>query len=256
MLSRVLAAVSALSLFSPLLFGVAVKSPSPKRESKEFRRVSTLSGGTIKGVVKFEGKPLRPRLIRMGQDKNCEVIHKNKPIVSEEFVLNKNGTLKWVLVYVKSGVRGDFEPPKEPAVLDQQGCIYKPRVFGVMVGQPVEIRNSDPTFHNVHFVSKNNGGFNIGQPRKGLKTVKTFSKPELPGTAFFKCDVHPWMRAWVGIFDHPFFDVTGDDGSFTISGLPAGTYEVEAWHEKLGTKRAKVTVKEGETVTLNFVFKR
>lgn len=125
-----------------------------------------------------------------------------------------------------------------------------------MVGQPLEIRNSDPTFHNVHFVSRNNGGFNIGQPRKGLKTVRTFSKPELPGTAFFKCDVHPWMRAWVGIFDHPFFDVTGDDGSFTISGLPPGTYELEAWHEKLGTRTAKVTLKAGETVTVNFTFKR
>ncbi len=232
------------------------KRLTPKSDSPRLRRVSGSGGGTIKGVVKFEGQPLKPRLIRMKQDKNCEAIHKGKPILSEEFVLNKNGTLKWVLVYVKSGLSGNFEPPKEPAILDQQGCVYRPRVFGIMVGQPLEIRNSDPTFHNVHFVSKNNGGFNIGQPRKGLKTVRTFSKPELPGTAFFKCDVHPWMRAWVGIFDHPFFDVTGDDGSFTISGLPPGTYELEAWHEKLGTRTAKVTLKAGETVTVNFTFKR
>lgn len=232
------------------------KRLTPKSDSPRLRRVSGSGGGTIKGVVKFEGQPLKPRLIRMKQDKNCEAIHKGKPIASEEFVLNRNGTLKWVLVYVKSGASGNFETPKEAVVLDQQGCVYRPRVFGIMVGQPLEIRNSDPTFHNVHFVSRNNGGFNIGQPRKGLKTVRTFSKPELPGTAFFKCDVHPWMRAWVGIFDHPFFDVTGDEGSFVISGLPPGTYELEAWHEKLGTRTAKVTLKAGETVTVNFTFKR
>ncbi len=228
-------------------------------ESQRARKVLASAGATIKGIVKFEGTVPKPRLIRMKQDRNCEGIHKGKPIVSEEFVVNKNGTLKWVLVYVKSkldGRFGSFEPPKEPAVLDQQGCIYRPRVFGVMVGQPVEIRNSDPTFHNVHFVSKNNGGFNFGQPRKGLKSVRVFKTLELPGTAYFKCDVHPWMRAWVGIFDHPFFAVTGDDGAFTISGLPSGIYEIEAWHEKLGTKTVKVDLKPGETVTVTFTFKR
>lgn len=252
MLSRICIAIA---ILIALAIAIEVSKGEKHSGGQKLKQVSFSSGGTVKGVVKFEGQPPKPRLIRMKQDKNCEAIHKGKPILSEDFVLNKNGTLKWVLVYVKSGISGNFELPKEPAILDQQGCIYKPRVFGVMVGQPVEIRNSDPTFHNVHFVSKNNGGFNIGQPRKGLKTTKTFSKPELPGTAFFKCDVHPWMRAWIGIFEHPFFDVTGDDGSFTISGLPAGTYEVEAWHEKLGTQKAKVTLKAGETVTVNFLFK-
>ena len=236
--------------------GLGESSSSLGSEILRLKRVSSLVSGTIKGIVKFEGQSFKPRLIRMKQDKNCEAIHKGKPIASEEFALNGNGTLKWVLVYVKSGASGNFETPKEAVVLDQQGCVYRPRVFGIMVDQPLEIRNSDPTFHNVHFVGRNNGGFNIGQPRKGLKTVRTFSKPELPGTAFFKCDVHPWMRAWVGIFDHPFFDVTGDEGSFVISGLPPGTYELEAWHEKLGTRTAKVTLKAGETVTVNFTFKR
>lgn len=259
MVRRVWLAIAIMAvIFCALVLGVSAGKDRLTSNSKSLnlRRVSVAGAGTIKGFVKFEGQPLKPRLIRMKQDKNCEAIHKGKPIASEEFVLNKNGTLKWVLVYVKSGISGKFDIPKEPAVLDQKGCVYQPRVFGIMVGQPVEIRNSDPTFHNVHFVSRNNGSFNIGQPRKGLKTTRTFSKPELPGTAFFKCDVHPWMRAWVGIFDHPFFDVTGDDGSFTISGLSPGTYEIEAWHEKLGTRVAKVTLKSGETVTVNFTFKR
>ena len=238
-------------------FAIAIKLYAQDSAVKRLKKVSTAQGtGTIKGVVKFEGTPLKPRLIRMSQDRNCEAIHKGKPVVAEDFVLNKNGTLKWVLVYVKSEVKGDFEIPSKPAVLDQQGCVYRPRVIGIMVGQPLEIRNSDSLFHNVHFVSKKNGQFNFSQPRKGMKSVRVFKNPELPGTAYFKCDIHPWMRAWVGIFDHPFFAVTGDDGSFTISGLPEGTYEIEAWHEKLGTKSAKVSVKSGETVTVNFVFKR
>jgi len=238
-------------------FALAIKLYAQDSATKRLRKVSTAQGtGTIKGVVRFEGTPLKPRLIRMTQDRNCEAIHKGKPVVAEDFVLNKNGTLKWVLVYVKSEVKGDFEPLSKPAVLDQQGCVYRPRVIGIMVGQPLEIRNSDPLFHNVHFVSKRNGQFNFSQPRKGMKSVRVFKNPELPGTAYFKCDIHPWMRAWVGIFDHPFFAVTGDDGSFTISGLPEGTYEIEAWHEKLGSKSAKVSIKSGETVTVNFVFKR
>ncbi|MCS3918367.1 carboxypeptidase regulatory-like domain-containing protein [Fervidibacter sacchari] len=238
-------------------FALAIKLCAQDSAAKRLRKVSTAQGtGTIKGVVRFEGTPLKPRLIRMTQDRNCEAIHKGKPVASEEFVLNKNGTLKWVLVYVKSEVKVDFEPPSKPAVLDQQGCVYRPRVIGIMVGQPLEIHNSDPLFHNVHFVSKRNGQFNFSQPRKGMKSVRVFKNPELPGTAYFKCDIHPWMRAWVGIFDHPFFAVTGDDGSFTISGLPEGTYEIEAWHEKLGTKSVKVSVKSGTTVTVNFVFKR
>lgn len=257
MLGRILAvAVTSIALWLVLGFAPNVGS---NFESQRVRKVSASEGATIKGIVKFEGTAPKPRLIRMKQDRNCEAIHKGKPIVSEEFVVNKNGTLKWVLVYVKAKLDGKFgpsEPPKEAVVLDQQGCVYRPRVFGVMVGQPVEIRNSDPTFHNVHFISKNNGSFNIGQPRKGLKSLRVFKNPELPGTAYFKCDVHPWMRAWVGIFDHPFFAVTGDDGAFTISGLPYGTYEVEAWHEKLGTKTVKVDLKPEETVTVTFTFKR
>ncbi|MEZ8218464.1 Carboxypeptidase regulatory-like domain-containing protein [Candidatus Fervidibacteria bacterium JGI MDM2 SSWTFF-3-K9] len=238
-------------------FALAIKLYAQDSAAKRLRKVSTAQGtGTIKGVVRFEGTPLKPRLIRMTQDRNCEAIHKGKPVASEEFVLNKNGTLKWVLVYVKSEVKVDFEPPSKPAVLDQQGCVYRPRVIGIMVGQPLEIHNSDPLFHNVHFVSKRNGQFNFSQPRKGMKSVRVFKNPELPGTAYFKCDIHPWMRAWVGIFDHPFFAVTGDDGSFTISGLPEGTYEIEAWHEKLGTKSVKVSVKSRTTVTVNFAFKR
>ncbi len=211
---------------------------------------------TIKGIVKFEGKPLKTRDISMKQDKNCDALHKGKPVPSEEFVLNKNGTLKWVLVYVKRAPKGNYKPPATPVVLDQNGCHYVPHVFGIMVGQTLEIRNSDGFLHNVHFVGKKNPQFNQAQPTKAVVFRKTFKFPELPPDSYFKCDVHPWMKAWVGIFDHPFFAVTGDDGSFTIRGLPPGTYEIEAWHERLGRQSQKVTVKAGETKQITFVFKR
>ncbi|MCS7223789.1 MAG: carboxypeptidase regulatory-like domain-containing protein [Armatimonadetes bacterium] len=211
--------------------------------------------GTIKGKVVFQGTPLKPRMISMKQDKKCDALHKGKPVTGDDFVLNPNGTLQWVLVYVKSGAKGGKAPSK-PVVLTQHECIYRPHVFGIMVGQPLEIRNDDPLLHNVHFVSKKNGTFNLGQPVKGMKTQKVFRSPELPPSSYFKCDVHPWMRAYVGIFDHPYFAVTDSKGTFTISGLPAGTYEIEAWHEKLGTQSQKVTLKAGETKDITFVFKR
>lgn len=211
---------------------------------------------TIKGKVIFEGTALKTRPITMKQDKKCDALYKGKPVASEEFVLNKNGTLKWVLVYVKSGAKGKFSPPNKPVVLDQKGCIYRPHVFGIMVGQKLEIVNTDGFLHNIHFVSKKNKEFNQAQPSKAVKITKTFTSPELPPSCYFKCDVHPWMRSYVGIFDHPFFSVTGDDGTFAIKGLPAGTYEVEAWHEKLGTQKQTVTVKAGETKEITFTFKR
>ncbi len=236
------------------LFGVALLSAQPNRQVP-VGKVSTGIGGTITGKVFFQGTPIKTRPISMRQDRNCEAAHKDKTVYSQEFVLNKNGTLKWVLVHVK-GVKGQFEPPKTPAVLDQVGCFYKPRVIGVMVGQVLEIRNSDGFMHNVHFVSKKNPGFNLAQPTSAMVIRRTFQNPELPPDSYMKCDVHPWMVAWVGIFDHPFFAVTGDDGSFTIKGVPAGTYEVEAWHERLGRQIQKVTVKEGTIVTVNFTFKK
>ncbi len=216
----------------------------------------TLFGqSTIKGKVVFQGTPLKPRMISMKQDKKCDAVHKGKPVAGEDFVLNPNGTLRWVLVYVKSGAKPG-KAPSRPVVLDQHDCIYRPHVFGIMVGQPLEIRNSDPLLHNIHFVSKKNGTFNIGQPVKGMKATKVFRAPELPPSSFFKCDVHPWMKSWVGIFDHPYFAVTDGNGTFTISGLPAGSYEIEAWHERLGTQSQKVTVKAGETKEITFTFKR
>ena len=121
------------------------------------------------------------------------------------------------------------------------------------VGQPLVILNSDPTLHNIHAMPKGNTEFNTGQPIQGMKTMHTFDKPEV--MVPFKCDVHGWMNAYVGVLDHPYFAVTGPDGSFTLKGLPPGTYTIEAWHEKLGTQTTQVTLGAKETKDANFTFK-
>lgn len=209
---------------------------------------------TIKGVVKFKGEAPKPRLISMKADKQCDAIHGGKPVTAEDFVVNQNGTLKWVFVYVKEGVKGKYNPPAQPVVLDQQGCWYHPHVFGIMVGQKLEIRNSDPLLHNIHSVPKKNKPFNIGQPTKGMKNEFVFTTPEV--MIPIKCDVHPWMSGYAGVLDHPFYSVTNDKGEFEIKNLPPGTYTIEAWHEKLGTQTQTVTVKAGETKTIEFTFER
>jgi plastocyanin len=161
--------------------------------------------------------------------------------------------LQNAFVYVKDGL-GDrkFSPPQTPVVLDQKGCKYMPHVFGVQVGQTVTIVNSDPTLHNVHAVPKANSEFNFGQAVKGMKTNRVFDKPEV--MVPFRCDVHGWMAAYGGVLSHPYFAVSNADGSFEIKGLPAGTYTVEVWHERLGTQTTTVTVdgKSGAKASVAF----
>ncbi|MBI4428039.1 MAG: carboxypeptidase regulatory-like domain-containing protein [Ignavibacteriales bacterium] len=208
--------------------------------------------GDVTGKVSFEGKPAAPARLRMDADKFCAMAHK-APVLSEELVVNKNGTLKNVLIYVKDGIGGKkFDTPKTPVVFDQKGCIYKPHVLGVMAGQELQVKNSDNTLHNVHALPKVNQGFNQGQPVPGTMK-KNFPKPEAPFKV--KCEVHSWMGAYIGVFSHPFYSVTGDDGSFVIKDLPAGEYTVEAWHEKYGTQTMKVKVDATGKATVNFSYK-
>ena len=213
--------------------------------------VTSALAGDVTGKIAFKGKAPEMARIRMDADRYCRSAHRTA-VTSEEVVVNKNGTLKNVLVYVKEGLAGKkFEAPAKTAIFDQLGCMYDPHVFAVQVGQKVEILNSDNTLHNVHTLSTKNQAFNAGQPIKGAKLFKTFDKPEL---FHVKCDVHSWMSAYFGVFDNPYFAVTGDDGTFTIKGLPAGEYTVEAWHEKYGTQTMKVTVGASGSKTADFSF--
>jgi plastocyanin len=205
---------------------------------------------TVTGTVRYEGKIPRLKKLDMRTDPGCVAKHKAPP-QSRILVLGEGNTIGNIFVRVKDGLADqDFPVPSEPEVLDQKDCFFLPRVSGVMVGQDFKILNSDGLMHNVHSFSELNTPFNFAMPASLTETVVKFEAEE--GMFKIKCDVHPWMGAFVTVMTHPFYDTTDADGKFTISGLPAGTYEIEVWHEKLGTKSAEVTVGADETGSVDF----
>ncbi len=213
---------------------------------------SVAHAGTATGKVSFEDKVPNLKPIRMDADPSCASKH-SSPVAPEILVVGSDKGLGNVFVQVKNPPAGDHKAPSEPVVIDQNGCLYIPHVAGVMVGQPIQFRNSDGVLHNVHGLPKVNREFNIGMPPTLKKRDQVFNKPEplFP----VKCDVHPWMRSYVAVMTHPYFSVTGKDGKFNIENLPAGTYELEAWHEKLGSRTATVTVGASGTGSADFSFK-
>lgn len=206
---------------------------------------------TVSGKVAFTGTAPARELIKMEADAFCKAAH-SEPVSTQDVVINSNGTLEWVLVYVKEGVSRSYPPPTDPVTLDQHGCQYRPHIFGIQAGQPLRILNSDGTLHNIHALPKINAEFNIGQPFQNMETMKKFDKPEVP--LRFKCDVHKWMGAYCGVFNHPFFAVTNEQGTYEIKNLPPGNYVIEAWQEKYGAQTQNVTVSGSETKTLDFSF--
>ena len=238
------------SLGLMVLMGVAAGNKPQEVMAVKTAEAAPSGGATLTGSVSVTGNVPAPAKIKMAADPACAQAHPDA-VMSREIVAN-GGKLQYVLVYVKEGAAGTFPPPAESVVLNQTGCMYEPHVFGIQVGQKLEIVNNDSTLHNVNCQPKTNKKFNIAQPTKGMKSAKTFDQPEAPIS--FKCNVHPWMAAYGGAFNHPFFAVSGADGSFSIKGLPAGTYTLEAWHEKLGVQTQKVTVGDGESKEISFSF--
>jgi plastocyanin len=212
-----------------------------------------LAASSITGTIIFDGKAPTLKPLTMDADPVCAKKH-SAPVPSEMLVLGTGNTMGNVMVWVSKGVPAGktWPAPTTPAVLDQNGCQYKPHVMGLMVGQPYRILNSDGILHNIHTLPKINKGFNKPMPATLKETTTTFDKAE----AIFpiKCDVHPWMQAYVGVFTHPFYSVTTTNGKYTISGLDPGTYEITAWHERLGTQTATVTVGASGTKTQDFKF--
>jgi plastocyanin len=201
---------------------------------------------TVKGTVKLAGKPPEMRSLNRAGDPFCA----RTPMKDEEVLVGPDGALANVLVRITKGLSGNYEAPMTNATLDQNQCMYRPRVQGMMAGQSLLITNSDQTLHNVH-------GY------KGPSTL--FNQAEIPGLPpiakkfntsgdilKFKCDVHPWMTAYVAVQSNPFFAVTGADGTFSIPKVPAGKYTIEAWHERYGTKTSEITVEAGAPAEVSF----
>ena len=214
---------------------------------------AALAASSVTGTVTFDGKVPTLKPLAMDADPACAKMHP-KPVPSEMLVLGSGNSMGNILVWVSKGLPAGktWPAPKTPVVLDQKGCVYVPHVMGIMVGQAYRILNSDGILHNVHALPKVNRGFNRPMPATVKESTATFDKAE--PVFQIKCDVHPWMTAYVGVFTHPFFSTTGRDGKFTLSGLDPGTYEITAWHERLGTQTATVTVAADETKTQDFKF--
>ena len=211
--------------------------------------------GTARIAVKIvlAGPPPPPARLPMSADPYCLQAHQGKPVMSQTVEVGADGALKNVLVSIAGGLAGAYPAPTSPAVFDQSGCLFSPHVLGVMQGQPVQIVNSDATLHNIHVLPLTNAGFNIGEPVQGMKQNRVFTKAEPP--FHVKCDVHPWMSAYIAVFTHPFFGVSNEQGQTELQNLPAGTFQIEAWHEKYGSLKQSVVVSAGETKQVVFTFK-
>ena len=217
--------------------------------------------GTITGAIAFTGTPPAPTKIATDADPACG--QKNPNLATEATVV-KDGKLANVLVYIKEGTLADgtkigdwsFDTPGEALTLNQDGCHYKPHVSAVMVNQKLNITNSDPTQHNIHFTPKNNPDWNQSQPNGAAPLSHSFARSEI--LVPVKCNQHPWMKAYVAVLKHPFAAVSAEDGSFTIKGVPPGTYTVVAWHEGGATgtesKPMQVTVAANGSAKADFSF--
>ena len=206
----------------------------------------------IRGVVKFVGTVPAPKPIVMAADPSCAKQH-SSPAFSQEVMTDSKGDLQNVVVFVSEGLGNrTFDPPKQPVVFEQKGCMYMPHVLAVWANQPLRVVNDDPTSHNIHPTPANNREWNKAEP-PGSSVDESFAREEVAIPV--KCNVHPWMRGYIAVFKHPYFSVTGGNGSFNLRGLTPGTYTIKAWHEKLGTSTQTITIGASETKEVDFVFK-
>jgi plastocyanin len=215
--------------------------------------VDPATAGSISGAVTLNGAPPALKPIDMSASPAC-VQANPSPVVPPIVVTGDKGALANVVVYVKDAPGNyRYDTPADTVVLQQRNCMYEPHVVALMTGQPFEVQNNDPTMHNVHPMPKHNRQWSTSQPTGSAALKETFTRPEFAMQVL--CNVHPWMRSTVFVFDHPYFAVTPKTGGFELKNLPPGTYTVEAWHESLGTQDQAVTISPHESKSISFMFK-
>lgn len=218
--------------------GTDTTTEAPVEPEAEVAAAPTGPTGSLTGSALYvNGDP--DTVISMDADPACVGMH-TEDVHTESVVTGAEGQLANVFVYVKDGLTGSYPAPTDKKLLDQKGCQYSPHVSGIQVDQTLVIRNSDATLHNIHALPEKNREFNQGQPVQGMESERTFDQVEV--MVPFKCDVHPWMNSYLAVLDHPFYAVTGEDGTFSIEGLPVGEYTIEAWHEEFGPQTQTVTI--------------
>ena len=239
---RALAPLGVFALALAVSAGAAFAAPRPQ----------SADTGQIAGTIYFQGKKPVLHVINMGKDSVCASLH-SAPVYSQDGQVNANGTLPNAFIFVKqSSATLPSAPPRAPSTLTQKGCEYAPHVVGVMVGQPFEVINLDPTTHNIHVMPKRNREWNVSQQPGSPSVVRRFTAPEVMIPA--RCNVHPWMKAYIGVVSNPFYAVTGAKGGYTLKNLPPGDYTIEVWTSDFGVQERHVVVTAGKTSTQNFTF--
>jgi len=214
----------------------ATQPPAPT-----YFKVDTATAGTVTGTIKYEGPKAKPKVIDMSSDPACAKAHKGGKVLDESLLVDKNGDLANAFVYISKGLEGKaFAPPTDSVKIDQNGCWFRPRVLGLQTGQTLDIVNSDPVTHNIHPMPHDNREWNHSQGPGDPPMHRKFINAEVMIPV--KCNIHDWMHAFIGVLDHPYFAVTGDDGTFKLPNLPPGTYTVTAWHENMDPVETTVTI--------------
>ena len=215
--------------------------------------VDPLTAGSISGTIRYIGKRPAPKRIDMSNDPACVEAHHGKA-VDESLLVSPSGGLGNAFVYIRAGLEGKhFETPAAPVVIDQQGCWFRPRILGIQTNQILQVINSDPVTHNIHPMAQINREWNHSQGAGDPPLGRKFIKPEVMIPV--KCNIHSWMRAYIGVLDHPYFVVSKLDGTYTIGNLPPGTYTVAVWQETLGTEERQVIVAPHSNMKMNIVLK-
>lgn len=239
----------------PLLLLLAACAPAKKvAEAPAYFQVDAATAGTIRGTVRFTGVKPTAKVISLDADPQCAKLHPGGRITEDGVVVGADGGVGNVFVYLKTGLEGKaFAPPAEPAAIDQKGCWFAPRVVGMQTGQTLRVTNSDPVTHNIHPQPQKNRDWNQSQAPGDPPLLRKFATPEIMIPV--KCNVHNWMRAWIGVLDHPYYTVTGTDGSFVIRNVPPGTYTVAVWQEQLGSEEQSVTLAASAESPVSFTLK-